>query len=243
MRKLIRQLLDIDSISASQREVVTSAIGGSVGILCVFYISTSFVGSENACYIIPSMGASAVLIFAVPNSPLGQPWNVFGGHILSAIIGVMCALLIPIEGLAAAASVGLAIALMHYARCMHPPGGATALAAVIGGTQIHSMGFQFVVTPVLINTVTILLLPYLFASVFKWNRYPHFSIRQTAEPSEKTPGTNTSPPIQHINPIYTPNPLDSDRIEKDPKTIYRVPNEELELELEASMEAETVTED
>ena len=174
MRKTtIQQYLGIDSNSVDHREKIISALGGFVGILCVFYISKMFVGVEEAIYIIPSLGASAVLIFAVPHSPLGQPWNVFGGHLFSALAGVICALLIPIEGLAAAASVGLAIIVMHCARCIHPPGGATALVAVIGGAKIHAMGFQFIVTPVLINTVTILLLPVLFNSLFKWNKYPN----------------------------------------------------------------------
>jgi len=169
----IQQYLGIESNSVSPREKFIAALGGFVGILCVFYISNAFIGGREAIYIIPSMGASIVLIFILPHSPVAQPWNVFGGHLLSAVVGVTCALLIPIEGLAAAASIGLAIVVMYYARCVHPPGGATALAAVVGGAKIHAMGFQFIVTPVLINTVTILLLPVLFNSLFKWNKYPN----------------------------------------------------------------------
>ena len=86
-------------------------------------------------YIVPSMGASAVLLFAVPHSALGQLWNVIGGHLISAAIGVACYQWLPSNGIAAGASVGLAIGAMYYTRCIHPPGGATALAAVIGGPK------------------------------------------------------------------------------------------------------------
>ena len=93
-------------------------------------------------YIVPSMGASAVLLFAVPHSALGQLWNVIGGHLISAAIGVACYQWLPSNGIAAGASVGLAIGAMYYTRCIHPPGGATALAAVIGGQNIHALGYR-----------------------------------------------------------------------------------------------------
>ncbi len=69
------------------------------------------------------MGASAVLLFAAPHVPFSQPWNVFGGHIISAIVGVACWQWIPDYTVAASASVGLAIGAMYFARCIHPPGG------------------------------------------------------------------------------------------------------------------------
>ena len=93
-------------------------------------------------YIVTSMGASVVLLFAVPHSALGQLWNVIGGHLISAAIGVACYQWLPSNGIAAGASVGLAIGAMYYTRCIHPPGGATALAAVIGGQNIHALGYR-----------------------------------------------------------------------------------------------------
>ena len=93
-------------------------------------------------YIVPSMGASAVLLFAVPHSALGQLWNVIGGHLISDAIGAACYQWLPSNGIAAGASVGLAIGAMYYTRCIHPPGGATALAAVIGGQNIHALGYR-----------------------------------------------------------------------------------------------------
>ena len=93
-------------------------------------------------YIVPSVGASAVLIFAVPHSALGQLWNVIGGHLISAAIGIECYQCLLSNGIVAVASVGLAIGVMYYTRCIHPTGGATALAAVIGGPNIHALGYQ-----------------------------------------------------------------------------------------------------
>ena len=83
-------------------------------------------------YIVTSMGSSVVLLFAIPHSALGELWYVIGGHLKSSAIGVACYRWLPSSGIAAGASVGLAIGAMYYTRCIHPPGGATALAAVIG---------------------------------------------------------------------------------------------------------------
>lgn len=213
--------LGTDSNLVSHREKILSVLGGFVGILCTVYISTLFVGVEGAVYIVPSMGASAVLLFAVPHSPLGQPWNVFGGHLISAAIGVMCAQLIPIDIVAAAASAGLAIGAMYYARCIHPPGGATALAAVIGGSQIHALGFQYILTPVLINTLTILLVAFLFNFLFKWRRYPTLLASKETSASQCLDGYA---PIDHKDFVYALSQIDSfiDVTEEDLLQIYRL---------------------
>lgn len=213
--------LGISSSLISHREKIISTVGGFLSILCTVYICSLFVGVEGAVYIIPSMGASAVLLFAVPHSPLGQPWNVFGGHLISAAIGVTCAQLIPIDIVAAAASVGLAIGAMYYARCIHPPGGATALAAVIGGSQIHALGFQYMLTPVLINTVTILLVAFLFNFLFKWRRYPTPLISK--EPTAPQ-GLDVYGPIDHEDFVYALSQIDSfiDVTEEDLLQIYRL---------------------
>jgi CBS-domain-containing membrane protein len=125
------------------------------------------------------MGASAVLLFAVPHGALSQPWPVLGGHVISALIGVSCAKFIPLPLLAAAFSVALAIGAMHYLNCIHPPGGATALSAVIGGDAIHQLGFQYVLTPVLLNTIIVLIVAILFNYPFHWRRYP-LALRKAA---------------------------------------------------------------
>jgi CBS-domain-containing membrane protein len=149
-----------------------STAGGLVGILGVALVSQSQLGLAGSASIIASMGSSAVLLFAVPHGPLSQPWSVFGGHLVSAIVGVTCVKLIPNPMLAAAIAVALAIGVMHYLRCIHPPGGATALGAVLGGDAVHQLGYQFVITPVMLNAITILLVALLFNAPFAWRRYP-----------------------------------------------------------------------
>ena len=149
-----------------------SAVGGLVGISGVVLISQAELGLTGSASVIASMGASAVLLFAVPHGPLSQPWSVFGGHLVSAVIGVACVKLIPAPTLATAVAVAAAIAAMHYLRCMHPPGGATALSAVVGGDAVHQLGFQFVVTPVMLNAITLLVVAFLFNAPFAWRRYP-----------------------------------------------------------------------
>jgi CBS-domain-containing membrane protein len=149
-----------------------STVGGLAGILCVVLISQSQLGLAGSASIIASMGSSAVLLFAVPHGPLSQPWSVFGGHLVSAIVGVTCAKLIPTPMLAAAVAVALAIGAMHYLRCIHPPGGATALGAVLGGDAVNQLGYLFVVTPVMLNAATILVVAMLFNAPFAWRRYP-----------------------------------------------------------------------
>lgn len=164
-----------------------SAAGGIVGILGVALVSQSQLGLAGSASIIASMGSSAVLLFAVPHGPLSQPWSVFGGHVVSAVVGVACAKLIPEPMLAAAMAVGLAIGAMHYLRCIHPPGGATALGAVVGGDAINQLGFQFVLTPVMLNATTILLAAMIFNAPFAWRRYPA-AFAQSA----KAPGSTLS---------------------------------------------------
>lgn len=157
---------------SSTVEKLLSTLGGVASIGLVFYISALYAGHEVALVILPSMGATAVLMFAVPHGPLSQPWPVFGGHLLSAMVGVVCAMLVPHIVVAAALAVGLSIGIMHVFRCMHPPGGATALAAVIGGEAVHALGFTYVLFPTFVNCVVIFIVGMVFNNLFAWRRYP-----------------------------------------------------------------------
>lgn len=153
-------------------EKLVSALGGLCGILAVSLVARDYLGNEGAAWIVASMGASAVLLFAVPHGPLSQPWPVLGGHLAAAAIGVTCARYIPDAILASAIAVALTIAAMHYLRCIHPPGGATALTAVIGGERIHALGYTYLITPVLIDVLIILAVAVIFNFAFPWRRYP-----------------------------------------------------------------------
>ncbi len=153
-------------------EKVLATIGGSFSILAISLVSFQTTGSTGAAAIVPSMGAATVLLFAVPHGPLSQPWALFAGNLSSATVGVTCALAIPNIFVASALSVGLAIGVMHILRCVHPPGGATALAAVIGGAQVHELGYLYVVIPTLLNCVIIFIFAVIFNGLFPWRRYP-----------------------------------------------------------------------
>lgn len=150
-------------------EGIMSGVGGFLGIAGVYFVTNSFISSEfTTLFIVASMGSSAVLLFAAPSSTLTQPWNVVGGHLISGFIGVTCARYIPMELIAAAASVGLSVSAMYYARCTHPPAGATTLFAVIGGSSVHKLGYMFLLTPLLMNVVIILAVAHTFNM---WRRF------------------------------------------------------------------------
>lgn len=166
--------LGIELDPVSWREKAISGVGGFVGILVVLGISQVALGLSGAVMLIASMGASAVLLFAVPHGQLSQPWPVLAGHGFSALIGVFCARHIPDTALAAGCAVGLSIAAMHQWKCIHPPGGATALTAVIGGAGVHELGYAFVWLPVLLNAVVLVAMAVLFNFFFSWRRYPAF---------------------------------------------------------------------
>ncbi|NOQ69684.1 MAG: hypothetical protein GQ573_06235 [Gammaproteobacteria bacterium] len=204
---------------SNYKEKMISALGGFLGIYGIFMISYWLLDPEVAVLIVPSMGASAVLLFAAPHVPFSQPWNVFGGHAISAIVGVACWQWIPDYTVAASASVGLAIGAMYFARCIHPPGGATALAAVIGSDKIHNLGYSYELAPILLNTVTILIIAIAFNAVFKWRRYPaHLPFIKQASSAE----ADIYAPINHEDFVYALSHIDTyvDITEEDVLKIY-----------------------
>jgi CBS-domain-containing membrane protein len=215
------RLLGIEFGPVSHTERLISALGGFLGILLIIVISSRFLEGTDAALVVASMGASAVLLFAAPHSALGQPWNVLGGHLVSAVIGVACARYLPGMALAAAASVGLAIGAMHYLRCIHPPGGATALTAVIGGASLQALGFQYLLTPVLINVAVILAVAVLFNALFRWRRYP---ASLSGEAPLHAAGETAYGPIAHEDLVYALSQIDSfiDVTEDDLLRIYKL---------------------
>lgn len=128
--------------------------------------------------LVAPMGASAVVLFAVPASPLAQPWSIIGGNLVSATVGVACANWIADPVDAAALAVALAICFMFALRCIHPPSGAVALTAVLGGPSIHALGYRFVAEPIFIQSVALLGAAIVFHTI-TGHRYPH-TIHQAA---------------------------------------------------------------
>ncbi|HEV7311058.1 HPP family protein [Sphingopyxis sp.] len=156
---------------ASLRDRMIASVGavlgiGFVGLSCVALFPSSIP------WIVAPMGASAVLLFAVPASPLAQPWSIAGGNFVSAVVGAVVAQIIPDPAIAAAVAVSLAILTMSLLRCLHPPGGAAALSAVLGGYALlseHVVEFLFVV---LVNSLLLVSIGWLFHR-FSGHSYPH----------------------------------------------------------------------
>jgi CBS-domain-containing membrane protein len=179
----LRRFAGIGANSTGHLDKWVSGAGGLSGILGVLLVSQVYLGLGGSAGLVASMGASAVLLFAVPHGPLSQPWAVFGGHLVSAVIGVVCVKLSLQPLLASALAVALAISAMYYLRCIHPPGGATALTAVAGGDAVHTLGFHYILTPVLLNVCVILLVAMVFNFPFPWRRYPAVWARTQYRPA------------------------------------------------------------
>jgi CBS domain-containing membrane protein len=162
--------VELDPVSLKEKGV--STLGGLVAIFSVMVLSRNLLDGTGAGMVTASMGASAVLLFAVPHGQLSQPWPVLAGHVFSAVLGVFCARTIPWVPLAAACAVGVSIAVMHQLKCIHPPGGATALTAVIGGEGVRALGYSFVWSPVFLNASMMVLIAIVFNFSFRWRRYP-----------------------------------------------------------------------
>jgi len=156
-------------------EILWSWIGSFLGIAAVGLAHYKMFEPKSLVMILGSFGASAVLIYGAIRSPLAQPRNLIGGHVLSALIGVSAFRLLGGEPwLAASMAVSTAIAVMHMTKTLHPPGGATALIAVIGGRQIHDLGYWYALVPVGLGAVTMLVVALLVNNIPEKRRYPEF---------------------------------------------------------------------
>jgi CBS-domain-containing membrane protein len=163
--------------SVGLSEIILSWIGAFGGISCVALINYYIFEETDLVMIIGSFGASAVLIYGAIRSPLAQPRNLIGGHVLSAIIGVTTYNLLNNHlWLAASIAVATAIAVMHATKTLHPPGGATALIAVIGSQKIHNLGYLYAIIPAGLGAVIMLVVALLINNIPKNRHYPEFWI-------------------------------------------------------------------
>lgn len=179
----ISNLLGVDKNSTSHTEKLISVVGVLIGLIAIREISNWYLEDSSSLLMIASMGASAILIFGMPHGALSQPWPVLGGHLVAATIGVTLSRFFPIDWWTPALAVALAMGAMHYLHCIHPPGGATAMIAVIGGEQVQALGYAYLFTPVLMNVLSLLLVAILFNSFFPWRRYPvYLALSSYTEP-------------------------------------------------------------
>jgi len=159
----------------STAEIAWSWVGGFLGIGAIAWINTLVFEGLDLTLMIGSFGASAVLVFGAVRSPLAQPRNVIGGHVLSALVGVAAWKLLQADPwLAQAVAVATAIAAMHATRTLHPPGGATALIAVIGSAEIHRLGFLYVLVPATVGPLILVAVGLLVNNIPASRRYPEF---------------------------------------------------------------------
>jgi CBS domain-containing membrane protein len=171
-------------------ERIRSSAGAFIGLaLTATLMQVSFGSGAAFPMLIAPMGASAVLLFAVPASPLAQPWSLIGGNLVSATVGVICGMLVPDPFIAAALAAAGAIAAMFAFRCIHPPSGAVALTAVLGGPAIHALGFRFIFEPVFVQSLFLLGSALVYHAI-TGHRYPHVALVSrdaTADPAAHQP--------------------------------------------------------
>lgn len=181
-------------------------VGAAFGILLTGLLS-QWLGAGSRSWLVAPMGASAVLVFALPSSPLAQPWSVVGGNTLSALIGTACAWLVPDMVIAATLAVALAIGAMVLARCLHPPGGAAALLVVL----VHNESWSFVAFPILTNSVLLVLAGLIFNNL-TGRSYPHRHAVEKAtiqaEQAVRFTRADLDAALQHYNQLLDVDPED-----------------------------------
>jgi CBS domain-containing membrane protein len=155
-------------------DILWTFLGGFFGIGIIGFISSRYYTLNDNLFLIGSFGASAVLVYGATNSPLAQPRNLVGGHVISAIVGVTLHKLIPGEiWLSSALAVSTAIVMMQITKTVHPPGGATALIANIGSEKIKALGYLYVISPVFTGVIILLVVALIFNNIPKNRYYPY----------------------------------------------------------------------
>lgn len=155
------------------KEHFWSFLGAFIGIGLIAYLQSLHLPALENIFLIGSFGASAVLVYGAIQSPLAQPRNLIGGHVVSALVGVTVAKILPdIIWLTAPLAVATSIVAMQVTRSLHPPGGATALIAVSGGTKIVELGYLYVLTPVFSGALILLGVALIFNNITRKRHYP-----------------------------------------------------------------------
>ncbi len=206
--------------SVSTREHWISGLGGFAGILAALWVTQFWLEGHSVLFAVASIGSSAVLLFAAPHGAMSQPWPVVGGHLVSAFIGVACVRWFGDDLMVAASlAVGLSITAMYGMRCLHAPGGATALYAVLGGPAVHALGYSFVFSPVLLNVLVLVAVAVAFNYPLAWRRYPQIWHARCHDP---VTGAKEMCMIPHSSLVYALSQIDTfvDVSEEDLQQIY-----------------------
>jgi len=152
------QAFTVDPVQLNIKAKILSLLACFCAIFFIALFTQTVIGVSNSPIIVASMGASAVILFFIPSSPLAQPWPFIGGQLCSAFIGMSCALNITETASSAAVAAGASVLVMLILRCLHPPATATALAPVMAGDSITSLGYSFLLVPVGINVGLMIIL-------------------------------------------------------------------------------------
>ncbi|MDP3877103.1 MAG: HPP family protein [Methylobacter sp.] len=184
-KQLIR-FISVDPVNLSFKDKLLAVGSSFFAILIVALVTQELSVGAADSIIIASMGASAVILFIIPSSPLAQPWSFFGGHLVSALIGVVCAQWLTDTAIASACAVGGSIFAMLLLRCLHPPGAATALVPILSG---ESLGYGFALMPVGLNVLVMLVMAIFINRWVLRHDYPTVSGKKnTALQSERRTG-------------------------------------------------------
>ena len=203
-------------------QIIVPAVAASISLLIIGTVSHHLLATTSIShFLVASMGASALLLFVIPSSPLSQPWALFGGHMLSGFIGISCALLIEDTVIASSIALPLAVILMMYLRCLHPPGGATALIPILMVEEIHEIGFQFIFTPIAVNTLVLLLLSLLINRVVLHRHYAAHSVPEPLPVQEETEAVIQSSPFTADDLAYAFEKMDT-YIDVDEDDLFRI---------------------
>ncbi|MBU2916361.1 HPP family protein [Psychrosphaera sp. F3M07] len=168
------KLIGCESSNTTFVEKVISGIGATVGIFLSYIIASEVLNTNEGYILLTAMGASSVLVFALPHGSLSQPWSVFGGHIISALIGYFVFIFVPEVAIASAIAVGTAVIAMYCIRCLHPPGGATALFIVLAGHSPNALNISALAEILVLNVTALLVTGLIFNNLFEWRRYPAY---------------------------------------------------------------------
>ena len=156
-------------------EMLWALLGSAIGICLCEYLSAQYFEPRDLTLVIGSLGASAILVYGAVKSPFSQPRNLIGGHIVSGLVGVACYQLFGgALWLASGLAVSFAMIAMMATKTLHPPGGATALIAVIGGPKIHALGFLYAFVPAGLGALLLVVIALLINNLSPNRRYPEY---------------------------------------------------------------------
>jgi len=177
---------------ASAKEALRAGLGAFVGLaLTGLFLLSPQVDLQLGLYLVAPFGATSVLLFAVPNSPLAQPFSAVAGNTIAALVGVAVCMSVPDPALRIALAVGLAITVTILCRAVHPPAGAVAMTAAMNPEVVSKLGFWFALAPIAAGTVALVLIAMLYARLtgrhypFRQFEAPNQSRTTDAEPPER----------------------------------------------------------